>query len=377
VTKKTKILFIIDHFHLTGGTEKHLNLLVRNLDRDKFDCSVMIFNMGSNPLLDQMKECGVQLIHFPLARTYTPLAFIKAVRLAKIFRRSKFDIVQTFHQKSDTFGAVVARLTGVKHIITSKRDMGALKKDWEFFLNRCLKFLFEKVIVVADAVGEMIVEKEGINKSRIITIYNGVDSDLFSPPTLAEKKSAREALGLSPEDFVVGMVAGFRREKSYDVFFEGALKSFHKIPSLKLLTVGTGVLQAHFKEWCNKNGLGSQVIFPGAVSDVWKYLKAMDVGCLIPGMNEGFSNSVLEKMATGLPLIVSNVGGNAEAVDHLKNGYVIPPNNIDAFSNALEELYFNPQKRLEMGKRSRQIVENKFTLQLMCTEHEKLYTSMT
>ena len=373
---KIKILFIIDHFHLTGGTEKHLNILTRNLNKDQFECSVMIFNMGSNPLLDQMKDSGIRLIHFPLARTYTPLAFFKAIRLAKILRSSNFDIIQTFHQKSDTFGAVIAKLTGVKHILSSKRDMGSLKKKWEFFLNRRLKFLFEKVIVVADAVGNMVVEKEGFDRSRVITIYNGVDSDLFSPPSKQDKIRERKTLGLSPEDFVVGMVAGFRHEKSYDVFFEGALRSLKQIPPLKLLAVGTGVLQQHFIAWCTNNGLGSRVLFPGAVSDVWNYLKAMDVGCLIPSMNEGFSNSVLEKMAFGLPLIVTDVGGNAEAVHNLQNGIVISPNDVDAFAKAMEFLYFNSEKRIEMGKLSRQIVEQKFTLQRMCEQHNALYNSV-
>jgi glycosyltransferase involved in cell wall biosynthesis len=112
------------------------------------------------------------------------------------------------------------------------------------------------------------------------------------------------------------------------------------------------------------------------VTDVAGYLHAMDVGCLLPGSNEGFSNSVLEKMAVGLPLIVSNVGGNAEAVLDGENGLVIPPRDVDAFRRALVAIHSNASTRLRMGQKSRQLVEEKFTLRRMCEAHEALYLSL-
>jgi glycosyltransferase involved in cell wall biosynthesis len=373
VHKKINILFIIDYFHRTGGTERHLANLVQHLPREDFDCSIIVFDMGNNDILDSVRESGVTVIHLPVAREYTPNALFKAIELSKIIRSKQIDIVQTFHQKSDTYAAVVARLSGVRHIISSKRDIAELKRPHHFFLNRLLRPLFERVIVVSDAVAEVVAEKEGIEPSRITRIYNGVDESLFFPPSREDAFEERKLLGFGPDDFVVGMVAGFRPEKNHDVFFAGALKAKKVIPLLKVLAVGGGPLLQMYQERFGKEAQERTVVFTGAVSDVARYLKAMDVGCLIPGGNEGFSNAVLEKMAVGLPMVVSDVGGNAEAVLDRQNGFVIPPSDTAAFRDALVEIYRDPVRRLEMGRRSRQLVEEKYTLKQMWESHMALY----
>jgi glycosyltransferase involved in cell wall biosynthesis len=269
----------------------------------------------------------------------------------------------------------VARLSGVKHIISSRRDVAHHKRPRHFFVNRILSFLFERIIVVSDAVGNIVVRKEGVDRRKIERIYSGVDPMVFSPPSREEMRRARARLGIGPGDFVVGMVAGFRPEKNYHVFFEGAAKAAGVIPSLKVLAIGGGPLLEHFRSLYGNGDFGKRVIFSGDVTDVAAYLKAMDVGCLI-SRYEGFSNSVIETMAVGLPVIVTDVGGNAEAVIHEQNGLLIAPGNVEAFCGALVELHSNPGKRLAMGHRSRQLVEEKFTLKEMCRRHEALYHSL-
>jgi glycosyltransferase involved in cell wall biosynthesis len=373
---KIKILFVIDYFHRTGGTEKHLALLVEHLPRDRFDCTIVAFDLGQSALIDQIKQSGVPVIHVPVGREYTPNALWRASQLANIVRKGAFDIVQTFHQKSDTFGAIVAKLSGARHIISSKRDVAEFKKPWHFLVNRALRPLFERYIVVADAVGEVIAAKEGVERSRITRIYNGVDAVKFSPPGRELVVSAKARLGFAPGDFVVGMVAGFRPEKNYDVFFAAVAKAMQVIPELKVVVVGGGPLLEHSRGAHQSDTAAGKIVFAGDVADVSGHLQAMDVGCLIPGSNEGFSNAVLEKMAMGLPLIVTNVGGNAEAVLHGQNGLVIPPGDSGAFYEALLQMHSNAAQREEMGRKSRLFVEQKFTLQRMCEAHERLYSSI-
>src|SRR5262249_54893744 len=92
-----------------------------------------------------------------------------------------------------------------------------------------------------------------------------------------------------------------------------------------------------------------------------------------PVRNEGFSNAVLEKMATGLPMVVTDVGGNAEAVVAGENGLVLPPGDALAFERALLALHSDAAARLRMAQRSRQLVEEKFTLEQLAAEHARLY----
>jgi glycosyltransferase involved in cell wall biosynthesis len=376
VSGKINILFAIDYFHRTGGTEKHLAQLVRLLSRDTFKCSVVVFDLGPNALIDGMRAAGVPVFHVPVQRIYTPNAMRRAIELARIIRRGKIDIVQTFHQTSDTFGAIVARLSGVNCIISSKRDTGQLKRPIHVFLNRLLRFLFDRVIVVADAVGEAVMATEWIDRSRIVRIYNGVDATEFSPPSASEAAAARRRLGFDDTDFVVGMVAGFRPEKNYDIFFEGAVRALSTLPSLRVLAVGGGPLLQDFRALYDIERFRSKIVFAGDVKDVAPYLRAMDVACLIPGKNEGFSNAVLEEMAAGLPMIVTGVGGNAEAVIDGENGVVIPPSDAAAFHAALVRMHSDSAARIAMGRRSRQLVEERYSLQDMGRKHESLYLSL-
>jgi hypothetical protein len=115
------IMYIIDHFHVAGGTETHLTHLVTGLDRTRFKPVLIVFDFKDNTLAEKIKAVDIPIIHIPVGRFYGFDAIRKAFRLAKFIRQYKPDIVQTFHIKSDTYGALIARICGVKHIISSNQ----------------------------------------------------------------------------------------------------------------------------------------------------------------------------------------------------------------------------------------------------------------
>jgi glycosyltransferase involved in cell wall biosynthesis len=376
VSRPINILYLIDQFHATGGTERHLAHLVRDLPRRGFRCLIVTFDLVPNRWVEQITAAGTPVVHVPVTREYTPAALARAVQLSRLIREHDIDIVQTFHQKSDTFGALVARLSGVKHLVSSKRDTGEFKRPQHVFMNRRLGGLFEKVITVADSISDIVVAREHIARSRIVRIYNGVDERAFVPPTPGERAQARARLGFGPEEFVVGTVARFRPEKSHDVFFAGALAAAAEIPGLRIVAAGDGAHREEFARRYAQQAEQGQIRFLGDVQDVASCLHALDVGCLLSAGSEGFSNSVLEKMAVGLPMIVTDVGGNPEAVVHGSNGLVIPSRDAQAFRAALVRLHADPEDTRRMGRVSRRLIEEKFTLERMYEQHEALYRSL-
>src|SRR5262249_38655756 len=122
--------------------------------------------------------------------------------------------------------------------------------------------------------------------------------------------------------------------------------------------------------------LGSRTVFTGDVAEVRPCLWAMDVGCLTPGSNEGFSNAILEQMAVGLPMIVTDVGGNAEAVIDGTSGWVIPPLDAAALCKALIAVHGDQERAASMGRAARTRAQERFSLQRMCAEHAQLYISL-
>ena len=368
-----KILFLIDYFHRTGGTEKHLVQLIAGLPAEQFRCSVVAFDMGRNLLLEELRARGVAVIHLPVGREYVPNGMRQAVRLWRLMRRERYDIVQTYHQKADSYGALLARLAGVPVLISSKRDTGELRNPLHVFVNRRLRGLFDAFIMVAEGVREAVARRDGLPATRVCTIYNGVDTGRFTPADAARKAAARRALGIPDTDLVVGMVAGFRPEKNHEVFFEAMERVALQVPNLRVVPVGGGPLLEQYRHSVAASPLATRTTFTGDVTDVLPVLHALDIGCLTSGSNEGFSNALIEQMAVGLPLVVTEVGGNAEAVVDGVTGFVVRPHDAAAVAGATLRLATDPVLRADRASAARTRAEDRFSLERMWREHAALY----
>ena len=370
------ILYLIDYWASPGGTERHLSYLVTHLDESRFRCHVVIFNYQPNALVDQAKAKGIEVLHLPVARYYTPNALAQAFKLARLIRERQIDVVQTFHYKSDIYGAAVARLAGVKHIVSSKRDAADYKGAFRFFMHKLVRPITARYIAVSEVVADVIRRKEGVTGDKICVIYNGVDLDRYHVPDAAAKAAAKVRLGFDANAFVIGMSAWFRPEKDHQLLFDAFAEVLSRAPDARLVLVGNGTLFDHYRNWITQQGLQDRVKLVGAVDDVRGYLHAFDVACLVPRINEGFSNSVLEKMASGLPVIVTDVGGNKEAVAEGENGFVISPGDRGSLVKHLLDLHADAQARARMSTASRRRVEELFSLQEMINRHARLYASL-
>lgn len=370
---KVRILFLIDYWGDPGGTERHLAYLLQELDREKFHCGVAVLNYKPNALAETARASGISIDHVPLGRYYTPRGLRQAANLHRHIKGQRVDIVQTFHFKSDVVGAFVARLAGVRHVISSKRDAGDYKHYLHFLLNRMVRPLTQHYIAVSGVVANVLRLREKVPANRISVIHNGVDLSRHALPTPESRRSARFALGFRDGEFVIGMCAWFRPEKDHAQLLDVYRRILGRVPGARLLLVGGGPLLEHFRSLSLNQGLSGLVTLTGPVEDVRPYLHAMDVACLIPSSNEGFSNSVLEKMAAGLPLIVTDIGGNAEAVVDGTTGFVIPARRPDLLESRLLELESDVSLRNRMSEAARRRVEERFSLDSMIERHEALY----
>ena len=227
---RIEILFIIDYFHRTGGTENHLAQLVAGLPSELFHCSVLTFDLGENPLLDGLRARGVPIINLPVGCEYAPNAAVQAVRLWSLIRRNRYDIVQTFHQKADTYGALIARVSGVRYLISSKRDTGQLRKPRQVFFNRCLKSLFDAFIAVADGVCVAVVASNHLPAARVRDNLQRRRHCPLRRPLSRAASRGQEPPRVCAGRFRGGHGCGFGPEKNHDVFFDGLLQALPSIP---------------------------------------------------------------------------------------------------------------------------------------------------
>lgn len=370
--KKINILYLIDTLKDGGGTETHIADVCARLNRDRFNSLICAFDSNRGPFVRKIEE-HTRVECIPVGRFYGVGAALKAFRLRKLIRDNHIDIVQTFHFKSDTYGAFVSKLAGVKKIISSRRDMGDLKRPRHVMLHKLTNPLIDHFIMVCNSVGEAVKRTEGVPAEKMTTIYNGVNLKKFKCDGVPGKNELKRRLSISSDSFVIGSIAYFRPEKAYHIFFEALDKIQDSIKDWSVLILGDGPLEKEFKDRCRKRGIEKKVKFMGSVMDVPRYIDLMDIICLVPNKNEGFSNAILEGMAMKKPIIATDVGGNAEAIENGENGIIIPPDDSQRLYEAILELYRDDDRRKKMGEQSRKRIEKYFIMEDMIDKMERLY----
>jgi len=360
---RVHILFLMDELTEMGGAERVMLNMIRSLPRDRFDCSVLTFKI--DPRLEVFSDFPCPLHIFPMRRSYDVNALKMAGKLNQLIRKENIRIVHTFFETSDLWGGIVARLSGVPVIVSSRRDMGILRKRKHALIYRFVNPLFNVVLAVSDQVRRFCIEKEGIAADRVVTLYNGVPIKPSS--SQGSLSTRREALGLDRDRPIVITVGNIRRVKGVDVFIRAAAEVRRAHPEVLFLAVGENHEPPHFEELqklVQELDLSGNVLLYGPSEKVSELLAASDVFCL-PSRSEGFSNSLIEAMAAKLPCVATDVGGNAEAIDDGANGFVVPSEDPGALAERISRLLSDRPLAARFGDNAAETVRTRFSHKAM------------
>ncbi|NIR53124.1 glycosyltransferase [candidate division KSB1 bacterium] len=371
--RKINILFFLDYLYGFGGTERHLFDLARRLNRNLFDTTICPFRFDSH-IVQIFREAGIKVEPAPLNRIYGISALKQASKIYHLIRERNIDIVQTFNIDSDLYGTLLAKWCGVPVIVSSRRDLGVYRKRRHLVLSKFTHRYVSHFIAVCNAVARNLTEREQVAPERVTTIYNGFD--LAELSSLDSEKVSRlvKRFNISPSTFVVGNVSHFRPEKGYGVFFDAIRKVRPYITDLRVLAVGGGPKWLnYYRTMVREAGLDDVVFFTGYVAEVLEYISLMDVCCLTPVSNEGFSNAILEQMALGKAVIATDVGGSGEAICHGESGLIIPANDAEALVKAIITLHKLPDLRQRLGANARARVEKEFNIGASIAQMERFY----
>jgi glycosyltransferase involved in cell wall biosynthesis len=203
-------------------------------------------------------------------------------------------------------------------------------------------------------------------------VWNGIDLErLIEPP--GGKAAARAALGLSAREAVLVTVCRLNKPRDFETLL-GAMPAIIGVrPDTRLLIVGDGPLRPQVEALVGQHRLGEHVRLLGLVRNISEVLAAADIALLITKGWEGLPLAALEAMAMGLPLIISDVGGNTEAVLHGETGLVIPQADVAALVRATFDLLQNPGQAREMGEAGAARVRENFDLRIMAAKTAAFY----
>lgn len=350
-----KILYIIDKMK-PAGAQKHLAEVVSGLDKAVFE-----------PKLITLKELGVK-------RIYGWSGIVGLAKLIRFIRKEKFDIVQTYLFSENILGVIAAKLAGVKIVITGRRDTGMLcQGGFQHILAYRITNLFvAKIICVSEAVKRVVLEKERVDQDKVEVIYNGVDVSKFvhRPLSIVHRRS----LGIEDNDLVVGMIANFSWIKGHEVLLKAAPDIIKAFPNVKFILIGDGPLLESYKLQAISYKLKDQFIFLGKREDIPELLSITDVSLNL-SYSEGMSNTILESMASGVPVVATAVDGNLETVNK-DTGILVRAKDPLVTAQAIVKLLKDEALRKKLGNNARKIVEEKFDSRIMIKKMEELYKKL-
>jgi glycosyltransferase involved in cell wall biosynthesis len=262
----------------------------------------------------------------------------------------------------------------VRVLVENREDEGFDWGRFEYFLLKITRKIPDRIICVSEGVRKVVSTKEKIHPSGLTVIHNGID--LNRNMNTGKDPSLMEELSIPPGSKVVGMVGNLNRPvKGGRYFIDAVPLILKKVPVTHFIIVGGGDEIPALVERTEASGVSHAVHFVGFREDVERYYGIMDISVLT-SISEGLSITLLESMSHGLPVVVTEVGGNSEVVVDGVTGYLVPPGDVPSFAEKVSYLLQSADTRESMGMMARERIAKNFQIEVTSSRYEGMYRSV-
>jgi glycosyltransferase involved in cell wall biosynthesis len=355
-----------------GGAEALVIEICTRLNGHEFHPEV--FHFGNPWLIEKCKRFNVPSIIVPGYKFYKSIKTLPFFTLIfwRFLKHRGIDLLHS-HLFGPITGACLATLLDrIPHIGTLHDTYTIEQKESRIRLLQFASFFGTRLVTVSHRMQRYLLSMGKFPDGCPETIPNGVDLGKFSGSV---NNNLRFELQLDANDIILISVGRLVPIKGYDILVE----AFSKIRSnrhAKLLIVGDGPTRKRIEDLVRDRKIGDRVKLLGFRDDVPDLLRISDC-FVLSSRSEGLSYSIVEAMASGLPLVVTNVGGNLELVTDTECGYLVPPNDPAALAQKLQILIDNDVQRKEFGRQALKIAQDKFSVTVMVDKYIKKYREMT
>jgi len=360
-----KVLQIVYNL-IRGGTEGQCARFALELSRQGVAQRVALFRREGF-FLDAVEAVCGPVHHVQVSRMLSLEAARAVLELRRLIRQERIDLLHAWDADAAIFGAAAAKLAGVP-CITSRRDLGQIYARRKLWLMERADRGASAVVVNAEAIRQRAIDS-GLPPDRVVLLPNIMDVAEF------DSEAGRPfdgPMGIGGR-LCVGCVARLNEEKDVATFLRAAAQVRESLPDVTFVVAGDGPQRAELDRLASELRLGESVRFLGDITAVPSLLKRLSVGVLVPSRNEGLSNSILEYMAAGLPVVATDCGGNRELVEEGVTGRVVRCGDPAAVAAAIEGLLRDPAAARAMGAAGRARVERDFAPAVLAQRLRRLY----
>jgi glycosyltransferase involved in cell wall biosynthesis len=354
-----------------AGAERCVVNLATGLPADRFEVQVAALEGGA--LVETLRAAAVKvtLAGAPRRRPVRAL-----MRLARLLRRERIDLLHTHLFHADLAGRAAAALAGTARLLHTVHVAERRFRPHHFAFARLLAGRCDRIVCVSESVKRHHARLSGLGDSRYAVIPNGIDVDRYRRDELARQRLRRQ-WGVADGETLVAFLG--RLDPQKDPL--GLLAAFERAvtprpqPAMKLVMAGTGSLEAAVRRAAERPSLGGCVKVLGFRDDVPAILSAADL-LAMPSRWEGFGLAAAEAMAASLPVAATRVEGLGEVVLDGQTGLLTPPGDTEAFAAALRTLAGDPALRERMGRRGLQRARRLYSLEGFLAAHASLYAEV-
>ncbi len=362
------VLLVLDQFPKNlGGGERIVLKLAALLPQYGYRASILTFSVHPESAGLKSPPCPIYVL--PLQRTYDLKALRAALDFRCFLRQQQIQIVQTFFESSDLWAGFVTKTMSKAKLIWSRRDMGILRAHKHDIAYRLMAGVPDAVFAVSEQVRRHCIEVDRIDSARVQTIYNGLNLSDWATASRPSKTSG---------ELLVTTVGNIRRVKGHDIFIKAAAAMVPRFPKVSFSIAGDVLESDYFAELqalVRDLNLADHFHFVGGITGMHEHLSTADI-FVLPSRSEGFSNAIIEAMAASLPVVATNVGGNAEAVKDGISGFLVPPEDPAALSAAIARLLADPSQAKVMGIAGKALAAENFTTEAMMTRITTAYRNL-
>jgi glycosyltransferase involved in cell wall biosynthesis len=367
-----KILYFIESL-TAGGKERRLTQLMKGISSNKeFEFCLAI--MSNDIHYKEVFDLNIEIFYLIRKRKKDISVFYKFYKICKKIRP---DIVHCWDGMTATYLVPACKLLNIKvvngMVVDTPVKRNILNKDW---LRARLTFPFSNIIVGNSNAG---LDAYKAPPGKSVCINNGMELSRFEnlvEPGIVLKK----VFGDIPDDFfVIGMVASFEERKDYFTLIKTAISIVDVRNDVRFILVGGGKNLQRIKDEVPVS-LSDKIVFLGKITDVESIINTFDIGILLTNSNvhgEGISNSILEYMALGKPVIATRGGGTNEVVFDNQNGFLIDPGNQDQLMEKIELLIGSRLLMIKLGSEGKKLIKERFDLEIMKRKYIEVYKNLT